>query len=254
MKVRTLSALVGILATCYQVRVGAQDAAQPKFDVASIKPNRSESNAMNGANFVRNGRLTMINCSLKGLVGEAFGVAVLNLPDWTASAKYDINATTSDLAATTRALLQGLLKDRFHFAAHYETRDVPTYELVIARPDGRLGAGLHRSTANCDAPAPPGERPCGWSGSGPVPLHWGKGSAIDLLIASLVGSVERRVVDKTGLSGPFDWEFQTQRDPNDNSAPSIFTALQEQLGLKLQPARGTIDVIVVDHVEPPTPD
>jgi len=228
---------------------------EPKFEVASIKPNREDSAGIGGANFVRNGRFTVTNAPLKWLIGQAFGVdtrdQVLNLPEWTASAKYDITATTG-VSAPTKVLLLALLKERFHLEAHHETREIPTYELVLARPDGRLGAGLHQSTADCRAPVPPGDRPCGWSGGG-LP-HWGKAQPIAIFITQISNSVERRIVDKTGLPGPFDWQLQTQSDPNDNSAPSIFTALQEQLGLKLQPARGTLDVIVVDHVEPPTPD
>lgn len=253
--------LLALLTSRVRSQAPATAPAEPKFEVASIKPNREDSAGIGGANFVRNGRFTVTNAPFQWLIALAFGVdfrdQVLNLPEWTASAKYDINATTSVAVTTnvvgmTRVLLLALLKDRFHLEAHHETREVPTYELVVAKPDGRLGAGLHPSTADCNAPVPPGERRCGWSGAGP--LHWGRAQPFALLIVSLSSSVDRRIVDKTGFSGPFDWQLQTQSDPNDNTAPSIFTAVQEQLGLKLQPARGTLDVIVVDHVEPPTPD
>jgi uncharacterized protein (TIGR03435 family) len=210
---------------------------------------------MSGASFIRNGRFSLSHVPLRVLISLAFGVSqadqVLNLPDWANAAKYDINATTS-VAAPTKVLVLALLKERFHLEAHQETREIPTYELVIARPDGRLGPGLQPVTVDCQALALAGRGGCRLSGNGP--LHTADGVPLALLIGQISGSVDRRIVDKTGLSGQFSWRLQTQSDPNDASAPSIFTALQEQLGLKLQPARGTLDVIVVDHVEPPTPD
>jgi uncharacterized protein (TIGR03435 family) len=97
-----------------------------------------------------------------------------------------------------------------------------------------------------------GKGRCGWSASGF--RHTATAQPIQNLITQLLKSVDRRIVDRTGLKGPLDWELQLASDPNDPSAPSVFTALQEQLGLKLVPNRGMLEVVVIDHIQLPTPD
>jgi uncharacterized protein (TIGR03435 family) len=148
-------------------------------------------------------------------------------------------------------MLRHLLEERFSLRAHQDTREVDVYDLVIAK-ENVLGAGIRPSTVDCKALAASGKGRCGWSASGF--RHTGTAQPIQALIVQLFNSVDRRIVDRTGLKGPFDWELQLASDPDDPSAPSVFTALQEQLGLKLVPNRGTIDVVVIDDIEPPTPD
>jgi uncharacterized protein (TIGR03435 family) len=184
-------------------------------------------------------------------------------------------------------MLQTLLADRFKLAVHHESRDLPIYSLVLARSDGRRGPELRESLVDCAAlraagrgrppagapagpPAPPqpGERPtCGMFGgfnriaAGGVPLSQ--------LAMYLSQRVNRVVLDRTGLAGFWDFELQFTPDqlpqgpppPGapplpaiDPNGPSIFTALQEQLGLKLDSQKGPVDVLVIDHVEHPTPD
>ena len=233
-----------------------------RFEVASIKPNRSDSTGISGADFVMKGRYTVINYPLWLLVVDAFGLQgrdgreqVIGGPGWMNTAKYDINAITDILTPTRaqhRAMLRHLLEERFSLRAHQETREVDVYDLVIAREDAVLGAGLRASKTDCKALAASGKGRCGWSASGF--RHTATAQPIQNLMTQLLKSVDRRIVDRTGLKGPFDWELQLASDPNDPSAPSVFTALQEQLGLKLVPNRGMIEVVVIDYIQPPTPD
>ena len=176
-------------------------------------------------------------------------------------------------------MIAAMLEDRFQLRVHNEQRERPIYALVLASPDGRLGARLQKSSTDCAAimadeakgvrPAPlsDGRRPCALGG--PPGRFMGVGLGIQQFAAGLQRSVNRPVVDKTGLAGPYDWdlefapEFVTPlggppQPPPDPAAfanrPSIFTALQEQLGLRLESARDSIDVLLVDRAEPPTPD
>ena len=168
------------------------------------------------------------------------------------------------------ALLRPLLEDRFKLKAHVETRELPIFALVVARTDGRLGPQFRRPIVDCLAlrqaaragappPLPPSsDRPACGVRMGPGKLSAG-GFSIENLVTMLSSTVERLVVDRTGLTGTFDVDLQwTQGDltgatPSDDRA-SIFTAVQEQLGLKLESTKGPVDVVVIDHVEHPTED
>jgi uncharacterized protein (TIGR03435 family) len=183
-------------------------------------------------------------------------------------------------------MIRALLEDRFKLKVHREPREVPIYSLVLARPDGRLGNGLTISTVNCEAlaaarrsggPPPdvpkPGERPQCGARVGFGELTAG-GQPLLELVSLLSATVGRSVVDRTGLTGRYDITLRwtpdrvlqrgagaaagdpirvngVEIDPN---GPSIFTALQEQLGLKLESERGTVEALVIDHIERPTPD
>jgi len=189
-------------------------------------------------------------------------------------------------------MLRHLLADRFKLAVHTETRQLPLYSLVMARRDRRLGPELVSSSVDCAAvrgrgavsppppPPPPPPAPgqpisaellrpyrpmCGfWQSSGVLS---GAGITIAQLVTALVPWVERNVINKTDLTGSYDIFLQwTPTGPNadlppgvevppaDPGGPSLFTALQEQLGLKLEPTRGPVDVLVIDHAEHPTED
>jgi uncharacterized protein (TIGR03435 family) len=177
--------------------------------------------------------------------------------------------------------MRNLLVERFGLKARSETREMPRYDLVLARSDGRLGAQLTKSTTDCQAifaaarrgggpPAPPapGERPqCGMR-IGPGVLSGGA-FPLSQLATALSPMVQRVIIDRTGLTGLFDIELKWTPDqfpqgapppgapalpPIDPNGPSIFTALQEQLGLKLEATRGPVDVLVIDSVSQPTPD
>jgi uncharacterized protein (TIGR03435 family) len=208
--------------------------------------------------------------------------------DVTAKAEGDIPPTGPGQSGPIQEMMQGLLAERFKLKIRRETKEMPVYALVMARSDGKLGKQIEPSTIDCVAqrgrgagpggrggpggppPAPPqpGERPqCGmFMGIGSV----GAGDvAIEQLAQLLSQQVQRIVIDKTGLTGrySFNLEFTPAQMPPPGAVPpgvqlpavnpdgpSIFTALQEQLGLKLDSTRGPVETLVIDSIEPPTPD
>ena len=197
---------------------------------------------------------------------------ILGYPDWVEKERFDVTATYNpERQRQVRQMLQTLLDERFSLRVHRETREMPVYELVKTRPDGELGPGLRPSTVDC-APTADKRSPCRLDfrpglvrGAG---MGWGNGEPLALNI----GVWDRPIIDKTGLSGAFDIDLQWTPDPaqaRDADAAaraaaavaatpgdrvSIFTALQEQLGLRLQPARARLEVLIIDRLERPMPD
>ena len=158
--------------------------------------------------------------------------------------------------------VQTLLRDRFKLLTHRETRELPIYALNLDRRDGKLGPKLQRST--CAGGRDGTQQPCGRFRSGPG-IFTANGVGLSLFTEVISPAVQRLVVDQTGLAGTFDMELHWLPDdpaigpqPNtpspDPTDPSIFTALREQFGLKLEPARRPVDVFVIDRVEHPTED
>jgi len=262
----------------------------PKFDVASVRENTAgDGKVLFGIQ--PGGRFTTIGVPLSNLITQAYGLQRSQLiggPDWIETARFDITAKAeADIPRTTlggppgplHLMLQDLLRERFKLAAHRETREQPIYTLTLARPDGKLGPGLRASTTDCAAlfargrvgPPPrgmgPGERPACGMRIGPGQLVAGA-MPISQLIPPLSQFTERLVFDRTGLSGNFEIELTWTPDrlpqgpapPGapplsiDPNGPSLFTAVQEQLGLKLESERAPVEVLVIDHVERPTPD
>jgi uncharacterized protein (TIGR03435 family) len=210
-------------------------------------------------------------------------------PAWITSELYDVTAKAgSDIppgaegASQKLLMLRTLLAERFKVTIHHETRVAPVYALVLARSDGKLGPKLQRSDVDCVAfaaarsgapppPLTPGVRPpCNAViGLGPISMLIAGGQTMASL-ATLFSRITNRIVtDRTGLSGAFDVDLRFDPEglpdlgppglarppaPPNSDAPSFFTALQEQLGLKLDTDRGPIDVIVIDHAERPTQD
>ena len=167
------------------------------------------------------------------------------------------------------AMLQALLSDRFKVAVHHEARVVPVYALLLARSDGRRGPRLRPSEVKCGAaasnyfpvvPDPSAPPPCGDFRKSPRSLV-ARGMTMARLASLLTPDVGRIVVDVTALTESFDIELEWAPDQlqdlnnqQSSDAPSLFTALQEQLGLKLESTRGPVDVLVVDRAERPTED
>jgi uncharacterized protein (TIGR03435 family) len=207
-------------------------------------------------------------------------------PGWIDSERYNIDAKASTEfqfapggpPQEALLMLRSLLEERFKLVAHREAREMPIFELVVARKDGRLGPGLHKSSVDCDAlfaggraaapPSPPLQPneapPCRMIG-GPARTI-AAGVTMQQLAANLSNHLQRFVVDKTGLNERFDFNIGWTPDqlptsapppgipPVDPNGPPLVTALQEQLGLKVEAARGPVDVLVIDGVEHPTPD
>jgi uncharacterized protein (TIGR03435 family) len=245
------------------------------FDVASVKPNNSGDRGSR-LGMSPNGRMTATNVSLKQLILNAYNLRDFQLtggPAWLDVDRFDISATAGHAIQPGAGgapqelfdMVKNLLADRFKLLAHTETRDAPIYRLVLARPDGKLGPKMRASDVDCAAlasrgamPAPPAPGqmgPCGTRFSdGHLAVRAGTLAQITRTFAGLPG-VARIVVDSTGLTGSFDIDLDWAQDPSaDAAGPSIFTAVQEQVGLKLESSRGPVDVLVIDHAEPPTPD
>ena len=234
---------------------------RPRFEAASVKPNNSPDAGIN--NRFSPGRFAYVNTPLDVFISTAYRFPpdrVVGIPDWARREKFDITATHSPQYASFSeqqlAMLQRLLEERFALQTHRETREMPVYELVKVRADG-LGPQLRVSSIDCTS-ANADKAQCGTRiNSGIID---GKFVRWQMVVAQLPGAVARAVIDKTGLNGTF--ELKLEWNPNPAAAPAaapgervdIFTALQEQLGVKLQPARAPLEVLVIDKVERPTPD
>jgi len=271
---------------CICTVVAAQD---ERFDAASIKPNTAGPTSMLWAYQGR--RFTARYATVSELISSAYGAQEHALtryqisggPSWIESERFDVVATAPGVPDSLRgtfpapmlAMLRNLLEDRCRLATHFESRELPVFALVLARSDGTLGPRLRRRTFECisaaaaarngPAAAPVGRVTCGGN-VGPGILM-ANGTTMNNLVgalARLVPGIDRVVVDRTGLTGTYDvdmaWRYEPTPEqapllpsPNPN-APSLFTALQEQLGLKLESRKEPVDVLVIDHVERPLPD
>jgi uncharacterized protein (TIGR03435 family) len=225
--------------------VSAQQAtpAPLAFEVASIKPNVSEDGHTHVGDHP--GGLEMTNVSLRQCVWTAYGIQDSNLvaPDWLASTYFDILAKppADHPEKYLQPMLKTLLEERFKLVAHRETRVLPAYELVI----GKGGLKVQEVEAGPDK-----------TSSSRTTFN-GKKTTMQRLADFLASVLNRPVIDKTETKGVFDIQLKfapeatAAREPRagDASAPSIFTALQEQVGLKLQSEKLPVEVVVVDHIE-----
>jgi uncharacterized protein (TIGR03435 family) len=290
----TAALLVAAIAPLRAVGAGRGRLEEPqgpplRFDTASVKPNKSGVEER----YIRidpgGGSLTVVNLQLRALITFAYQIQSFQLeggPDWIASERFDILAKPErpvpgtgaffDGQEPLRMMLRTLLADRFKLVMHKETKELPIYELVLARQDGKLGPQLRPAAMDCAARAaaartgtplpppsgPPGPGSCGFT-MNPVSFRAG-GATMAMLAGNLEGPAQRLVIDRTGLTGTWDFEVKYTPDrsqlppgveppvPIDWNGPSLFTALEEQLGLKLRPARGPVEVLVIDSVDRPS--
>ena len=233
-----------------------------KFEVTSVKPNGTGSRNVT-TDFSPGGRMTATNVTLRELVLWVYAVQPFQIaagPGWQDTDRFDIAATPAGAPASAddvTAMARALLADRFKLIVHTESREQPTYGLVMARADGALGSGLAKSDVDCGA-ARTSAAPRPECGTQMVPgLMRARGLAISRLAGLLSTTLGRQVIDKTGLEGYFN--FQLRWMPiagapavQNDDRPSLFTALQEQLGLKLNADRGQVDTLVIDSAERPT--
>jgi uncharacterized protein (TIGR03435 family) len=260
--------------------VPTADISKLEFEVASVKPNKSgDDNSRLGLQ--PGGRITATNVALRLLIRNVYNVQAYQIvgePDWIATERFDIEAKadrdyspqSDGPAPELIAMMRNLLADRFKLVVHRETREMPVYALVLARADGTFGPQMRRVDVDCAAEAAKamaarrGGTPPQPSDPSKVPpcgarLRPGRvmaGAAmLPQFARGLSGFVGRTVVDRTGLSGTFDIDLEWTPDPTaDTTGPSLFTALQEQLGLKLESTRAPVEVLVIDRVERPMPD
>ena len=290
-------------AVALAVSAGAQAGT---FEVASVKPsNPNPTGPLGGTPFVLPalGRLTAQNVTLRMLVMAAYQkqpFEIVGGPEWQNADKFDINAKAAEASPTTDqmlGMLQTLLADRFKLKLHTDTREVPIYALVLARSDRKFGAKLKASADDCpdfkvqqqqqleaiakgglqglaaQAMKPGETRPCAF---GTYPVGPGligvkaSGQALSTLALVLTQLAGRPVVDKTGLTGLYDFEMTIDLQtlariyaelgvnmplpPGLPEGPSLMTLLQEDLGLRLDSQRGPGNVLVIDSAERPQPD
>ena len=201
------------------------------------------------------GRFIVDGITAANLIRNAYDLRpeeIIGGPAWLDAERFQVNATYLLEAGTPQvnAMLRSLLRDRFALKAHREQRELPKYHLVLADANGRLGPQLKKSAPQCPRPHP--ETPCLMKG-GMSELMMQEATIRQFLdyLESVVGG---RIEDRSGLAGEYDLTLSWSRGSNDVERPAIFTALQEQLRLKLEPTRGPVDVLVIDAVERPTPD
>jgi len=270
-----------------QTQLGIASGPLPQFEVASIKPAAPDQRGIS----IRpgpNGGININNMPLKELIVLAWKIQPFQVsggPSWIESLHWDITATGNHKANRDEIplMVQSLLADRFQLKIHHETKDLPVYALVLANKDGKLGAQLTPTKEDGCTPFDPSKPPpppdpgrppklsCGGMFMGPGQLG-AMGTTIDRLTPMLSRMLGRTVIDKTGLTGKYDIQMQWTPDPAqlqqmappgglppnmpqpqfDPNGPSIFTALQEQLGLKLEAQKGPVDILVIDQVEKPS--
>jgi uncharacterized protein (TIGR03435 family) len=239
----------------------AATAAPKEFEVASIKPSNASGPMSRGVRvqMAPGGRLNESNITVKFLIQQAYNVKDFQIsggPAWINSERYDLVAKADgDVGRMDqiRPLIQKLLADRFQLTIHRDTKELPIYALVV----GKNGPKLKESAANNPGPQIRVNRG----------LIDGQGMGMDMLANQLSVPLGRTVLDKTGLKGQYDIKLEfTPEDgpghgpgdgpeaapPPDTAGPSIFTALQEQLGLKLETSKGPVQIIIIDRVEKPT--
>jgi uncharacterized protein (TIGR03435 family) len=254
------------LSSFAQTANGANDTTAPvTFDVASIR--LSDPNAQGSSTSWNNGSFRSTNTDVMGLISSAWGVRrdlITGAPGWVNSDRYDVTAKidAADLARFEKlkgrertAVLKPMLAERFKLEAHTEVKQLPTYDLVIAKGGSKLAEEKEHTEPDPEHPAPLGTVYSGWLSGNGTSLH-GKGIPIKSLIGSLEGMLERTILDKTGLSGN-KYEFMLKWTPEDkpqtdDSALPLLTALQDQLGLRLVPSKGPVETLVIDHIEKPS--
>ena len=251
--------------------------AKPSFEVASIKRMEANDSREPGVQPTQpGGQFRAVGLTLRQFLRVAYGNPaalrknqVLGGPSWVDTDRFEIVAKVPDAASLpdpshqVPMMLRGLLEERFRLSVHMETRQVPAFEMVLVKPELQLSPRFQRTTVACvpmmeARSASDTERLCGFRRLGPGLLS-GTGITMALLVGVLsqLPDVDRLVLDRTGLTGGFDvnLEYQPLSDGSGSGDhPSLFTALREQLGLKLESTRGPIEVLVIDHVEPPTPN
>ena len=267
-----------------------------RFEVVSIKPFDASGGALGRSNTTP-GRYDFAGLPLRLLVGQGLRAPqdrIVGWPDWIDTERYTVAATIPDGAPQVAVfvMIENLLKDRFKLVTHRETRELPVYNLALARSDRRLGQAFKESSSECQAALRESEarrRAAPTSATPAVPpaikeclsvlLGWGmvstRGTPIGTLVNFLTQSVGRPVIDRTDLTAFYDLTLKWAPDQNgspapfglpagvlpiapppaaDPDAPDIFTAVQEQLGLKLEAGRGPVEVVVIDRLEKPTLD
>jgi uncharacterized protein (TIGR03435 family) len=279
-------------AQSFSAAAGTVDAPDPNvplyFEAASVKPSDPDTGPGAGIRRQPGGRFNTFNTPVRTLITFAYqiqGYQLVGGPDWIGNARYDVVAKLEGDAPPVRPgtgadhmmlATRTLLADRFKLKVHRETRELDIYALMMGRPDGKPGPNLKTAADNCSPEAIAARRgaPPPAPGTGPVcGIQWLPGRVrfggypLSLFTTSVSAQVGRAVVDRTGLTGYWDFEMRYaapppsgpvpsggEPPPSDPDAPDLFTAVREQLGLKLEATKGPVEVLVIDSIEKATPD
>ena len=256
------------------------------FEAASIKPQApsSDGSIRTMVQFPPNGRLTAAGATVKTLICVAYGLSdfqVLGGPNWIEEDRYDVLATpgsaleeqlqkmkSDDNTQAKRQMLQALLADRFKLILHHDTKELPIYGLVVAKSGSKL-----QETKPDDANPDAANAPAHPTNKGRMRMSIDSGSieitatgmAMDGLARQLASQLHSTVQNNTGLKGIYDFTLRFTPDDApmdasgganaslaDNGGTSIFAAVQDQLGLKLESKKGPVEIVVVDHVDKPS--
>lgn len=244
--------------------------ASPDFDVSTVRTNNTGSNSVRIS--INDDMLRADNVRVDMLMENAFNIRrdqILGLPHWATVNHYDITAKVVDMTPDQRkglnreqrqAMLQKLLSERFHVKAHVETRTLPLLELVIAKDGIKFPEFKQPAESDADPKPEPGKFDPRRGGSMSVNNNelTGTGITMGSLVTFLAGQTHMPVMDKTGLTGKYNVHLKWQREEegpqsglHDDTLPTIYSALTEQLGLKLESGKGPVDVLVVDHIDAP---
>ena len=258
------------------IALGQEPRTPVFFEVAVVRRNTSGQLAAQWDD-APGGRFVATNATLRMLIQEAYRIGdnqIIDAPAWIRNERFDVNAKLAREAPIVRGApgerqfaLQSLLSERFKLVVRRETREFPMYALVMAREDRKPGPGLKARSYDCSPEPAPARTAAAEAGKPPgicgTRVNTGRirfGGSLSAF-ARAIAPDGRSVVDRTGLSG--SWEFdlaytpdpqlprpgQPEPPPFDPNGPSLVTALQEQLGLKLESIRGPMEVLVVDRVE-----
>ena len=283
MRLAAIVLIFGVASSAAFTQAPAGVVSARTFEVASVRPNRSGEVRLSFGGPA--GRYEIVNAPLRTIVRVAHQVQdyqIVEAPGWIAAERFDILATTPAVRPAERAeMLRNLLADRFKLRTHVERRDMPIFEMVLTRSDGRLGPSARATDVNCaeraagrSAGVPPPPVPAGVSLERPLcglmlrpGVLMAGAMTMGEFARELAPQVNRFVLDRTGITGFFDFDVQFTPDqptpappgaspqpPVDSAGPSLFTALQEQLGIRLAATRGAVEVLVIDAISRPTPD
>ena len=249
-----------VAAGCLLLAAGAAAQQKPApagvwaFDVASIRPSGNPDRRTRQFRHPDDTEFVAQNTTLRALLQFAFGVSetrVIGLPAQLETARFDVQAkgdvetdaqfrklNPDQARAAKQKMMQALLADRFKLAMHFETRELPVYALVVAHGGAKLQATDEQSTQ-------------AWGGR--THIYVEGGDTIGRFAEELTRVAGRPVLNRTGLTGRYDIELDWSEDDDEGAdVPTLFTAIREQLGLRLEATRAAVQVVVVDHIELPS--
>jgi uncharacterized protein (TIGR03435 family) len=248
----------------------------PSFEVATIKPSQPDAVGRRVIGPKGDDRFVAQNATVKALIEFAYTTdsdrQIVGLSGLMSSKRYDIDAKVGDAEVATmlklpplrrmdpyRLMQQSLLADRFNLKVHFETRELPIYALVVAKGGPKLKASEMDPAHPAETFKPRSLRIMGPGSAAGAGVTTGMLAEFLERQAEVGGGNGRTVADKTNLPGLYDWTLHWTpwqdlpgEEPPDSNGPSLFTALQEQLGLKLEPAKAQVEVVVIDHIELPS--